>query len=602
VHCAATSPRRPPQWLPALWLAAALLTGSATAAETADGTATTAATREPAYRLVIDAPQSLVAVIERSIGLVRWQGYADMTAELLDRLARESRDEATEAAATEGYFSAHVEVAIDRDAKPVTVTLTMSPGAPTRIAAVRIDVAGPVVADPLGGAAITKIRADWGLPEGDVFRQAAWTAAKDRALATLRAGPFAAARIARSEAAIDPDAHAAVLSVELDSGPPFRFGALEIQGLAKYGASIVRNYSTIRPGDPYSEAALEQFIRRLNTTGYFASVQATIDPDTANPDDATIRVAVIEAPTRNLEAGIGYSTDVQFNAKVNYRDVNVDDRGLQMLVNGELDTKIQAAALRFSQPANEAGWIGTYGLGAKRTDIEGLITQTAAIGTRWHTVEERRERAISATFYLDDQHPSDAPSQRSHAVYVEGEQYWREVDNLIAPGRGWIASAQLGGGIPGVSTRGFGRVVGRFAAWVPLGAVHEINLRADAGAVLAPTRDGIPSTLLFRTGGDTTVRGYEFESLGVKQGTATVGGRYFAVGSVEAIRWMSESWGLAAFVDTGNAADSLSDFRFVVGYGGGLRVRTPLGPFRFDIAYGQQTHQVRMHFSVGLSF
>ena len=598
MHCAATPPRCPPRWLPALTLATALLTGSAAAADAG----ASAAAAEPAYRVVIDAPQPLVAVIERSVGLVRWQGYADMTPELLDRLAREARDEATEAAATEGYFSAHVEVTIDHGAKPATVTLTVTPGAPTRVTAVRIDVAGPANADPLGSAAVAKIRTDWGLPEGDVFRQAAWSAAKNRALATLRASPFAAARIARSEAAIDPDARAAELSLELDSGPPFRFGALEIQGLAKYGTSIVRNYSTFRRGDPYTEAALDQFIRRLNTTGYFASVQAAIDPDTAHPDDATIRVAVIEAPTRNLEAGIGYSTDVQFNAKVNYRDVNVDDRGLQMLVNGELDTKIQSAALRFSQPANEAGWIGTYGLGAKRTDIEGLTTQTAAIGTRWRTVEERRERAISATFYLDDQHPSDAPSQRSHAVYVEGEQYWREVDSLVAPGRGWMASAQLGGGIPGVSTRGFGRVVGRFAAWVPLGAVHEINLRADAGAVLAPTRDGIPSTLLFRTGGDTTVRGYEFESLGVKQGTATVGGRYFAVGSVEAIRWMSESWGLAAFVDTGNAADSLSDFRFVVGYGGGLRVRTPLGPFRFDIAYGQQTREVRMHFSVGLSF
>ncbi len=74
------------------------------------------------------------------------------------------------------------------------------------------------------------------------------------------------------------------------------------------------------------------------------------------------------------------------------------------------------------------------------------------------------------------------------------------------------------------------------------------------------------------------------------------------MGSVEAIRWISELWGLAAFVDAGNAGDSLSDFRFDVGYGGGLRVRTPLGPFRLDVAYGQQVHEVRLHFSVGLSF
>jgi translocation and assembly module TamA len=120
--------------------------------------------------------------------------------------------------------------------------------------------------------------------------------------------------------------------------------------------------------------------------------------------------------------------------------------------------------------------------------------------------------------------------------------------------------------------------------------------------VLASTRDGIPSPLLFRTGGDTTVRGYAFESLGVKLGNAIVGGRYYAVGSTELIRWIGESWGLATFIDAGNATDEISNFHFAVGYGAGVRVRTPLGPFRLDVAYGRDSHEVRLHFSVGLSF
>ena len=74
------------------------------------------------------------------------------------------------------------------------------------------------------------------------------------------------------------------------------------------------------------------------------------------------------------------------------------------------------------------------------------------------------------------------------------------------------------------------------------------------------------------------------------------------MGSVEAIRWIGESWGLAAFVDAGNATDAVSDFLLAVGYGAGVRVRTPLGPFRVDLAYGVDAHEVRLHFSVGLSF
>jgi translocation and assembly module TamA len=582
--------------------AAPLFAASVDAADTTADTPATGAAAEAAYRVVIDAPSPLKATIERSVGLVRWQTYADMTPDLLERLAREAEGEIRNIAAAEGYFSAKIDVAVDHGAKPPVVTMTVTPGEPTRITAVNIEVTGAANSDPLGTAAIAKLRDDWGLPTGQVFRQTAWSTSKERALATLRASPFAAAKILDSRADIDPDSRAATLSVELDSGPAFKFGDIEVGGLAKYTPSMVRNYSSIQRGEPYSESALEQFIRRLNASGYFSSVQASIDAASEHPEDATLRVAVIEAPTKSFEGGIGYSTDVTYTAKLNYRDVNIDGKGLQLLIDAQYDGNTQGGSVRLVQPANAAGWIGTWALGARHTDIEGLVTKTASAGTRWSTLDVRRERALSATYYLDDQEPDGAPSSRSHALYVEAEQYMREVDVLLAPTRGWMASLQMGGGIPGVSTRGFGRVIGRFAAWVPIDPLTQLTFRADAGAVLAPTRDGIPSPLLFRTGGDTTVRGYAFDSLGVPLGNATVGGRYYAVGSVEAIRWIGESWGLAAFVDGGNATDSVSDFHVAVGYGVGVRIRTPLGPFRLDLAYGRDVHQVRLHFSVGLSF
>ena len=120
--------------------------------------------------------------------------------------------------------------------------------------------------------------------------------------------------------------------------------------------------------------------------------------------------------------------------------------------------------------------------------------------------------------------------------------------------------------------------------------------------MLADSRNGIPSNFLFRTGGDTTVRGYAFESLGVQQGSAVVGGRYYAVASGEATHWFNDSWGVATFIDAGNATDSLQNFHFALGYGAGARLRTPIGPFRVDVAYGQDVKSVRVHFSVGLSF
>ncbi len=556
-----------------------------------------------AYRVTVDAPSPLKEVLTRDVGLVRWQGYAEMTLELLDLLMREATDETRNAAAAEGYFSPAITVSVDRESAPAQVTLAVVPGEPTRITSVRIAVAGAAATDvPLGSDAVAGLSRGWGLEQGAIFRQSAWTAAKQKAVATLAASPYAAARISRSEAAIDPELRSADLSVEIDSGPPFRFGSLDISGLARYPPSVVRNFNTIRPGEPYQERELDRFVRRLNASAYFASVQAAIDPDTTHPDDATVTVAVIEGPTRRVEGGVSYSTDVQFGANANYRDVDFDGRGLQMFAEARFETKVQTATLRFLQPPNGAGWLGSYSGGAARTDIEGLVTRTAFARTRWHTVEERNEQALSLTFYLDEQQPSGAASQSAHALYPEFERYWRRVDNLFAPTTGWMAVVNAGGGIPGASSRGFGRLIGRASAWLPLGRADELQLRAEAGAVLAPTRDGIPSTLLFRTGGDNTVRGYAFESLGVQDGDATVPGRYYAVASLDATHWIGASWGLAAFVDAGNAVDSLSDLHLALGYGLGARVRTPLGPFRLDLAYGQDVHKVRVHFSVGLAF
>jgi translocation and assembly module TamA len=556
-----------------------------------------------AYRVVIDAPDPLQEVLKRDIGLVRWQGYAEMTDDLLARLMREAQEETRYAAAAEGYFKATITVTIDRSEKPAVVTLKVVPGEPTRIASVQIVVRGPAATDtPLGTQAIAKLEREWGLPRQATFRQSAWTAAKNKALATLAASPYPEAKITFSEAAIDPDEARADLTVEIDSGPPFRFGAFEVSGLVKYPPSLAQNFNTIKRGSPYEEKELERYVRRLNGSGYFASVQTAIDTATADPGDATVKVSVIEGPPKRLEGGVGYSTDVQYRVNASYRDVNINGRGMQMLLEARYETKIQTGALRFTLPPNEARWIGAFNAGAARTDIEGLVTRTAYAGTRWYTVEERDQHALSTTFYLDEQLPSGAPTVRSHALYPEYERYWRRVDDLLSPTEGWMGVVQAGVGIPGVSTRGFGRVIGRYSMWLPLDPKLSLQMRAEAGAVLAGSRTGIPSVLLFRTGGDTTVRGYAFESLGVQEGDAIVPGRYYGLLSADLTRWIGEAWGLAAFVDAGNAVDSPSDAHLALGYGVGARVRTPLGPFRLDVAYGQDTHRFRVHFSVGLTF
>jgi translocation and assembly module TamA len=541
--------------------------------------------------------------VQASLGLVRWQAYADMTADLFDRLAEQAIDEAQEAAATEGYFSAAVDIAVDRSVKPAKVTVHVKPGSATRIHDVDVEVTGAAASDPGAGAAsIRDMRTRWGLPVGAVFRQSAWDDAKNKAVARLAADRYAAAQLTHSQADIDPATQRADLDVRIDSGPPFHFGPIRVTGLRRYDASLVEHYSTIEPGSPYSLDDLDQYVRRLTSTGYFASVHAAIDTDPAKADDAPVTVSVIEAPPKRIEAGIGFSTDTRIRANLSYGDVDFLHRALQFSTDLRLEQKLQSAAVQLVRPPDANGWSLSGRTEVQRTDIAGLITQTASTGVRRISIDERNQWQYGGAFLIDEQRPSGAPSTSAHALYTDLQRTWRRVDDLVAPTRGTITDLQVGVGIPGASTKTFGRVIARFAAWYPIDPKNELTGRLEGGAVIAGSREGVPSSLLFRTGGDQTVRGYAFDSLGVHVGDAVVPGRYFALGSIEAIHWIRESIGIATFVDAGDAFDSPGDFRLAVGYGVGARVRTPVGPLRLDLAYGERTHEVRLHFSVGLAF
>jgi translocation and assembly module TamA len=555
------------------------------------------------HRVEIDAPLALADALRSGLDLYRWQGYETMTPELLARLMTEAEAEARDILAANGYFSPTAKATLDTSTDPQVVRLTVDPGKPTRVTDVDVRLTGPLADDkPRAEARLRVIRENWLLPTGAVFTQADWDRAKRRAVEIVSERLYAGARIEQSEARIDPDRREATLSITIDSGPPLRFGALQVRGVARHDEARVTSLWTFPPGEPYDREKLDRFQRRLVATGYFASVQAEVDPRAAENGEAPVRVSVIEAPRRRLELGLGYSTDTGFRGNIDWRNNDVFARDYRLRLAANIETVQQAAEVALDLPERPSGWADTVGLRGKRTDIENLATSEATLAFRRTAVEERSRPAFGAAFILSRSEPSGASPTDVYATFLDYVHTWRTTDNLLSPRRGWVAQIELGGGVPGISTQGFGRAVGRLAWFVPLDTANDLSFRAEAGAVFAPANPSVPQSLLFRTGGATTVRGYNFESLGVAQGEAVVGGRYLAIASAEYTRWVWEGIGLAAFVDAGNAADDLGDFRLALGYGVGVRARSPIGPFRLDIAYGQEDRKVRLHFSVGLSF
>jgi translocation and assembly module TamA len=315
-----------------------------------------------------------------------------------------------------------------------------------------------------------------------------------------------------------------------------------------------------------------------------------------------VRVTLHEAPEKRIQLSANFSTDSGLGGSVGYQNRNFLDRAWRFGTRLDLQQRLQTVDATIGLPERRGGWADQYALRLRHTDIENLDTREASIGWRRSSIEERRQPHYGITLAFSEQRADRVLDESVHATYLYYGYTWRTTDNLLSPRRGTITQVEAGIAPPGVSTRAFGRTIGRVAWYHPLGPQRDLLVQLHGGAVIAGSSSGIPQQFLFRTGGSTTVRGYDLDSLGVQRGAAVLGGRTFALASVEATQWITEQIGIALFLDAGNAADRFRDLRPAYGIGAGARVRTPLGPFRLDLAYGEKRDSWRLHFSIGLSF
>jgi len=127
----------------------------------------------------------------------------------------------------------------------------------------------------------------------------------------------------------------------------------------------------------------------------------------------------------------------------------------------------------------------------------------------------------------------------------------------------------------------------------------DVTIVAGAGCLAADTLINVNRG---GKGSAQTIKHVAYQSQGVQEGQAVVGGRYMATGTVEYVHWLNDKWGAAAFVDVGDASDSSADWKANQSYGVGARFKTPAGPLGLDLAYAEQPRKFRLSFSVTVAF
>lgn len=614
------------------------------------------------FKVAVDAPEHLQALLLRHLNIQRFHDLPDLDLAELRRLANQVPTDVFSLLGTQGYFSPTVQTRLQAPAAQVdgpsqppdtaqpagvwTVHITVQPGPVSVVGNVLVAFTGEQdtaeTPDVSQLTARERVRSQWPLVTGEPFSQAAWDSAKTNALRTLSTDTFPNARLVGSLADVDTDTHSVNLAVELDTGPAFQLGPIQIEGLKLTDPTWIENMVRVGgavPGQPYRLQDLQTAQQRLAQSGYFESVFVYVDPDSP-PQAAPIRVQVREARRGRLLLGVGASTDNGHRLSAEHvwnRVPGLDMRALSKLT---LERDHQNLETEWRTPIDVKGWQWLTRLQAERLDVNQSFTgsQQIKLGKVQETEHLNRgyfvqyDRSLTDSLLLRQTNTVQA----NESVSVNYAWSRRQFDSMPLPSRGHGLAAEVGVGTTlGSERQPYVRGKVRWQGLLPLDGLRQwlpdlpsatpapvspaassasqsrlgrLAMRAEGGAIVSKQQAPVPDSQRFWAGGDQSVRGYGLHEVGIAQADGSVRpGRLMAAGSLEWQRPVFSNnqptaWETTVFVDAGAVADQVSNLKARVGVGAGMRFNSPAGPLQFDLAYGLATKKFRLHLSVGFAF
>ena len=536
-------------------------------------------------------------------GLVR-EGVVDRL--WLERFGKQANETVRTAMEPFGYYDARIVVTIEEGSPGAyRLRVKVEPGEPVRVAEVVLALHGPGADE----GPLKELVAAFPLKKGDALLQGRYEEAKGTLLGRAQELGYLDADFPVHEIRIAKATSTANIRLELETGSRYFFNGVRIEGAAAYPDQFLRRYLTFKPGEPFSYIQLGETQVNFANAERFREVNVTPEKEEAREFQVPVLVQLKPAPSKSLRLGIGYGTDTGGRFNVRYRDLNVLQRGHEFYSNLSLSERLQGIAAGYILPgAVDIRNTTAVQLNLQQEDVTTYTSRLIALELDKNQSFGKRELG-TAYIKLQREDYTIGNQEDSSALLVlpglrfSGDHY----DNPTRPLRGFRYAFDLRGTDQwlGSDTELLQLVSG--GSWLlPLPWRLSLHMRAQAGiTLLSDPISELPPSLRFFAGGDQSVRGYAYQSLGPTDATGqVVGGKHLLFGSVELERALFSDWGVRIFYDTGNAFDTLSDIRLAQGAGVGLHYYTPVGVLNLSLArqVGVDDPDYRVHFTVGFEF
>ncbi|MFH1488927.1 MAG: autotransporter assembly complex family protein [Pseudomonadota bacterium] len=487
---------------------------------------------------------------------------------------------------SQGFYGAGVESKIETEAVPVKVLFMINPGPPYTLKFFDVRFSGDASFKGKG----TEDLGQMGMKLGEPVKGKSVLDARDRITGRLQREGFPFPKVKEQKVIVDHADRSVAVRLQVDTGPPARFGATQILGLVSVDEPFLQEKIPWKPGDLFNRDLLVEAGRRFNGTGLFTTVEAKAGDTVSAEGRLPVMITVTERKHRTVKTGLSYKTDEGPGAGVSWAHRNffgsgesletgLSASGIALAAHGQFTKRAfrrpdQSLHLKMQLAEDSPDAYTSRNLSSE-AGIERVfkkkLTLGAGIGFRLSNIEQFGEE------------------KDYRLIYLPGTLVQDTSDDLLNPVRGGRLHIQL---TPYVDVFGqdisFLKGYGSYSRYLSLTNSKSLVLasRVAFGTLFGTERDELPADLRFYAGGGGSVRGYAYQTLGPMQGNEPLGGRSLMEVSGELRARVTDKIGAVLFLDGGGAyADYLPDFgedtRWAAGVG--FRYFTKIGPLRLDV-------------------
>ncbi len=541
----------------------------------------------------------------------------DVSAAQARRLYTNAGEQIAKALEAYGYYNAKTDGELKETPQGWTAIIHVRAGERLKVGDYSVDVPSPAREEK----EVAKALAEFAPKSGQPFDSTAYEKSKAAVQSALFAVGYLDARQVEHKVEVSRSANRAAIALKWDVGERYRFGEVVFKG-SQLDDGVLDRYIPWRKGDFYSQTRLLRLQQKLVDADYFAIVDVQPDKEKAQAGVIPINVTLAPAPRNIYTAGVFVDSDIGVGVKGSVTRRWVNMRGHKAKIEAEIAQREKMLAGTYTIPLpgenNRA-----YNFGVAYRNIE---TQTVQSNTLRLTANETRiwrgwnrtigVNALSGTYTVAN------IDGNSTLVYPEVSLERKRADDMAFVRKGYSISLD-GRASPGPATK---FVQARAdAKWIRgFGDWQRVIVRGSLGASQVDNFDKLPPELRFFAGGDRSIRGYAYQTIGpplqadllpialarCKAGKTTtdcnnliIGGKNLAVASAEYEYYFTPNWGAAAFVDAGDAFSAFGDYKTHIGTGLGLRWRSPVGMVRADLGFPvndpEGRHGVQLHLIIG---